>query len=128
MLYSFSKAYRLTGHRVGAVIASPHQITEIEKFLDTVTICPAQTGQFAAQWGLTHLDDWVEQERQQTIQKLAQFRQAFDRLLPYGWKLLGSGAYFAYVAHPFIMTSIAAAQALLQQGHVLRCRRVFQSR
>ena len=101
VLYSFSKAYRLTGHRVGAVIASPHQITEIEKFLDTVTICPAQTGQFAAQWGLEHLDDWVEQERQQTIQKLTQFRQAFDRLLPYGWKLLGSGAYFAYVATPF---------------------------
>jgi len=119
VLYSFSKAYRLTGHRVGAVIASPHQINEIEKFLDTVTICPAQTGQFAAQWGLEHLDHWVEQYRQQTIQKVAQFRQAFDRLVPYGWKLLGSGAYFAYVAHPFKMSSIEAAQALLREGHVL---------
>ncbi len=95
--------------------------------MDTVTICPAQTGQFAARWGLEHLDDWVEHERQQTIQKLTQFRQAFDRLLPYGWKLLGSGAYFAYVQHPFNMTSIAAAQTLLQQGHVLALPGAFFS-
>ena len=127
VLYSFSKTYRITGHRVGAVVASPHQITEIEKFLDTVTICPAQTGQFAAQWGLEHLGDWVEHERQQTIQKLAQFRQSFDRLVPYGWKLLGSGAYFAYVEHPFNMTSIAAAQELLQQGHILALPGAFFS-
>ena len=127
VLYSFSKAYRLTGHRVGAVVASPHQINEIEKFLDTVTICPAQTGQFAAKWGLEHLDDWVEQERQKTIQKLTKFRQTFERLVPFGWKLLGSGAYFAYIAHPFKMTSISAAQALLKQGHVLALPGAFFS-
>ena len=127
VLYSFSKAYRLTGHRVGAVIASPHQINEIEKFLDTVTICPAQTGQFAAKWGLEHLDKWVEQERQKTTQKLTQLRQTFERLVPFGWKLLGSGAYFAYIAHPFKMTSISAAQALLKQGHVLALPGAFFS-
>ena len=69
----------------------------------------------------------MEHERQQTIQKLTQFRQAFDRLVPYGWKLLGSGAYFAYVSHPFNMTSIEAAQALLQQGHVLALPGAFFS-
>ena len=127
VLYSFSKAYRLTGHRVGAVIAAAPQISEIEKFLDTVTICPAQTGQFAAQWGLEHLDDWVERERQGTIQKLAQFRQAFDRLRPYGWTLLGSGAYFAYVAHPFAMSSVQAAKAVLREGHVLALPGAFFS-
>ena len=127
VLYSFSKAYRLTGHRVGAVIAAAPQISEIEKFLDTVTICPAQTGQFAAQWGLEHLDDWVEHERQGTIQKLAQFRQAFDRLRPYGWTLLGSGAYFAYVAHPFAMSSVQAAKAVLREGHVLALPGAFFS-
>jgi len=127
VLYSFSKAYRLTGHRVGAVVASPHQINEIEKFLDTVTICPAQTGQFAAKWGLEHLDKWVEQERQKTTQKLTQLRQTFERLVPFGWKLLGSGAYFAYIAHPFKMTSISAAQALLKQGHVLALPGAFFS-
>ncbi len=35
-LYSFSKAYRLTGHRVGAMVASEARLAEVEKFLDTV--------------------------------------------------------------------------------------------
>jgi hypothetical protein len=54
-LYSFSKAYRLTGHRVGAVTACQTRLAEIEKFLDTVTICPSQLGQKAALWGLQNL-------------------------------------------------------------------------
>ena len=33
-LYSFSKAYRLTGHRVGALVAAPSLLAEVEKFLD----------------------------------------------------------------------------------------------
>ena len=37
-LYSFSKAYRLTGHRVGAVISSAERLAEMEKLLDTLTI------------------------------------------------------------------------------------------
>ncbi|MEO0772299.1 MAG: aminotransferase, partial [Pseudomonadota bacterium] len=44
-LYSFSKAFRLTGHRVGAVIADHNLLMEVEKFLDTVAICPNQLGQ-----------------------------------------------------------------------------------
>jgi len=44
-LYSFSKAYRLTGHRMGALIAAPALLAEVEKFLDTVAICPGQIGQ-----------------------------------------------------------------------------------
>ncbi|MEM6728280.1 MAG: aminotransferase, partial [Pseudomonadota bacterium] len=34
-LYSFSKAYRLTGHRIGAVFTSEARLAEIEKYLDT---------------------------------------------------------------------------------------------
>ena len=37
-LYSFSKAYRLTGHRVGAVVTSEARLAEVEKFLDTVAL------------------------------------------------------------------------------------------
>ncbi|MDX5402284.1 MAG: aminotransferase, partial [Rhodobacterales bacterium] len=54
-LYSFSKAYRLTGHRVGAMLSSPARLAEVEKFLDTVTICPNQLGQIAALWGMQNL-------------------------------------------------------------------------
>ena len=37
-LYSFSKSYRLTGHRIGAVFTKSERLKQIEKFLDTVTI------------------------------------------------------------------------------------------
>src|SRR5690606_30186882 len=39
-LYSFSKAFRLTGHRVGALVADRGFLAECEKFLDCVAICP----------------------------------------------------------------------------------------
>jgi aspartate/methionine/tyrosine aminotransferase len=51
-LYSFSKAYRLTGHRVGAIVADPGILAQVEKFLDTVAICPSQLGQIGALWGM----------------------------------------------------------------------------
>ncbi|MBY0397241.1 MAG: aminotransferase, partial [Thermoleophilia bacterium] len=44
-LYSFSKAYRLTGHRVGAIVAGAARLAEAEKFLDCVAICLGQLGQ-----------------------------------------------------------------------------------
>lgn len=50
-LYSFSKAYRLTGHRVGALVASGARQVQVEKLLDTLSICTAQLGQIGALWG-----------------------------------------------------------------------------
>ena len=118
-LYSFSKTYRLTGHRVGAVIASPKKLKEIEKFLDTVTICPAQLGQKSALWGLEHLTDWVEAERITTLAKARAMRTAFAPLSDMGWRLLGIGAYFAYVSHPFSHIGAHAAQRILQDQSIL---------
>jgi len=59
-LYSFSKAYRLTGHRVGAIITGAALLAEVEKFLDTVTICPNQLGQRAALWGIMPSDQLAQ--------------------------------------------------------------------
>lgn len=56
-LYSFSKAYRLTGHRVGVLIGSPERLIEVEKWLDTVAICGPQLGQIGALYGIRHLRD-----------------------------------------------------------------------
>ncbi|MBT8475237.1 MAG: aminotransferase, partial [Alphaproteobacteria bacterium] len=66
-LYSFSKAYRLTGHRVGAILASPARLAQVEKYLDTVTICPPQLGQRAALWGMQNLDQWLAGERDEIL-------------------------------------------------------------
>jgi aspartate/methionine/tyrosine aminotransferase len=116
-LYSFSKAYRLTGHRVGAVVASAARLAEVEKFLDTVAICPSQLGQIGALWGMRNLGQWVQGERAGILARRAALTGAFDRLPD--WRLLGCGAYFAYVEHPYALPSPDLARRLVREAGVL---------
>ena len=116
-LYSFSKAYRLTGHRVGAIIASPARLAEVEKFLDTVAICPSQLGQIGALWGMRNLAQWVAGERAEILARRAAMTTGFAALPD--WKLLGCGAYFAYVEHPFAMPSPDLAKRLVHEASLL---------
>ncbi len=118
-LYSFSKAFRLTGHRVGAIITSPKLLAEIEKFLDTVTICPNQLGQFSALWGLQNLRDWLAGERLEILNRRAAIEAEMPRLEALGWTLKGCGAYFAYLEHPFAMPSNELAKALVKEASIL---------
>ena len=118
-LYSFSKAYRLTGHRVGAMAASEHRLAEAEKFLDTVAICPPQIGQRAALWGMRHLSQWLAGERAEILDRRAAITEGFPRLEAQGWQLLGCGAYFAYVRHPYAVPSDAVARALVARAGML---------
>ena len=116
-LYSFSKAYRLTGHRVGAVVASQARLAEVEKFLDTVAICPSQLGQIGALWGMRNLGQWLAGERDEILARRKAMTEGF-KSLP-GWKLLGCGAYFAYVEHPFDMASDALCKRLVTEASLL---------
>ncbi|PTE13283.1 aminotransferase [Pseudogemmobacter blasticus] len=116
-LYSFSKAYRLTGHRVGAVVAGTARLAEVEKFLDTVAICPSQLGQIGALWGMRNLSQWVAGERDEILARRKAMVEGFHALS--GWKLLGCGAYFAYVEHPFDMASDALCKRLVDDCALL---------
>lgn len=116
-LYSFSKAYRLTGHRVGAIVASKARLAEVEKFLDSVTICPNGLGQRAALWGMRNLGQWLAGERAEILDRRAAVRDGFNGLE--GWRLLGCGAYFAYVEHPHPIASDALAQRLVREAGIL---------
>lgn len=116
-LYSFSKAYRLTGHRVGAIVASPARLAEVEKFLDTVAICPGQLGQIAALWGMRNLRQWVAGERAEILARRAAMEVGLRGLE--GWRTLGCGAYFAYVEHPSPLPSPAFAKRLVREVGVL---------
>lgn len=116
-LYSFSKAYRLTGHRVGAMVASAARLEQVEKFLDTVTICPNQLGQRAALWGMRNLRQWLGGERAETLARRAAVEAGFAGLE--GWRLLGAGAFFAYAEHPFAMGSEELARAMVREAGVL---------
>ncbi|MDS9467308.1 aminotransferase [Paracoccus sp. MBLB3053] len=116
-LYSFSKAYRLTGHRVGAAIASEARMIEIEKFLDTVAICASQIGQIGAHWGMENLKDWLAGERAEILARRAAMEAGMADLD--GWKVKGCGAYFAWVEHPFDMASPELARRLVREAGVL---------
>jgi aspartate/methionine/tyrosine aminotransferase len=118
-LYSFSKAYRLTGHRVGAMVTSAALLAEVEKFLDTVTICPNQLGQHGALWGMQNLAQWLAGERAEILDRRAAISDHLPLVADKGWELMGVGAYFAYMRHPFDLPSNELAPALVREAHVL---------
>ncbi|MBV2360982.1 aminotransferase [Thalassococcus sp. CAU 1522] len=118
-LYSFSKAFRLTGHRVGALVAAPDLLSEVEKFLDTIAICPPQLGQRAALWGLRNLRQWLAGERDEILARRAAIAANMPKLAVKGWRLAGAGAYFAYLEHPFAMSSAEMAPKLVREAGIL---------
>jgi aspartate/methionine/tyrosine aminotransferase len=118
-LYSFSKAYRLTGHRVGAIIAAPALLREIEKFQDTVAICPPQLGQRAALWGLENLQAWLAGERAEILARRAAIAHHMPRLEAQGWRLKGLGAYFAWLEQPFADPASVIARRLVTDAGIL---------
>lgn len=116
-LYSFSKAYRLTGHRVGAIITSVERMDQVEKFLDTVAISPSQLGQIGALWGMQNLRQWVAGERIEILARKDATMAAFAQLP--GWRLKSVGAYFAWIEHPFDLPSNDLARLLVKKAGVL---------
>lgn len=116
-LYSFSKAYRLTGHRVGALIASPARMVEVEKFLDTVAICASQIGQIGAAWGMAHLQGWLAGERAEVLARRGAMARGMAGLD--GWTVKGCGAYFAWAEHPWDIASPELARRLVAEAGVL---------
>jgi aspartate/methionine/tyrosine aminotransferase len=98
-LYSFSKAYALPGWRLGALHAGEAIMPQIGKLLDCIQICPARAGQIALASTMHQLGEWREQNRQAVNRRTAIFRHSianFD-----GWVVEQTGAYFAYLKHPF---------------------------
>ena len=119
ILYSFSKTYRMTGHRIGALLTSKENLIEIEKALDTFTVCPPQLGQYAANWGLNNLEAWAAERRTEILQRAKHFSEKFQPLSAAGWSLRGCGAYFAFVEHPFEAESNILAPLILRDQGIL---------
>ena len=118
-LYSFSKIYALAGYRLGAIIAGQDVLYQVAKVLDTMTVCPPQISQRAVLFGLTALDDWKTEKKAVMRGRLDAMRQAF-KSNSLNNTLVGSGAYFAYVKHPFAgETSKSVAMRLAKQNDLL---------
>ncbi|KAJ8085607.1 hypothetical protein PM082_004425 [Marasmius tenuissimus] len=98
-LYSFSKSYRIPGHRLGCIATSPSLITQIIKILDTLQICPPRIPQLAlSQSGLL---EELRADIHGTAAQVARRHQLFREYLPKRWRIASQGGYYAFVRHPF---------------------------
>ena len=119
-LYSFSKAYSLTGYRVGSVAGGPAIMGAVEKIMDCVAICAPRIGQEAALYGLGNLAGWRAEKRDLMADRTEALRAAF-RATNSGYQLVSSGAYFAWVRHPFTDRDATAVARVLATDHNLLC-------
>ncbi|MDX5351376.1 MAG: hypothetical protein LPJ95_11860, partial [Paracoccaceae bacterium] len=70
-----------------------------------------------ALWGMRNLGQWVAGERDEILARRSAMVRGFGALS--GWKLLGCGAYFAYVEHPFDMARDALCKRLVGEASLL---------
>ena len=117
LLYSFSKAYCIPGHRLGAVCTSTNAIQEMAKIMDNIQICAPRVGQQAIAPMIHSLQGWRQDNNEKMAERAAAFRQAFDCID--GFEIAAMGAYFGYVRHPFQDTSLNVAETMAKTVGVL---------
>ena len=98
-LYSFSKAYAVPGHRVGALTLPEALVPEAAKVLDCLHICPQRPAQAVLAWAIPALRGWRDANRGEMLARAATVRRSFAAIPD--WRIDSLGAYFAYVRHPF---------------------------
>ena len=97
---SFGKTYALTGYRAGMLVASRGFIHHALKAQDTMAVCQPRITQHAVKFGVEQLDRWVAANRVMMGRRHDLFRSEF--MVPENrFQLITSGAFFAWVRHPF---------------------------
>jgi aspartate/methionine/tyrosine aminotransferase len=119
-LYSFSKVFAMTGYRVGSIIAGNTVLAEVEKILDCMAICAPQISQRAALFGLVSLEDW-KRGKQRLMEERREALVASFNNSGLSYKLISSGAYFAYVKHPFEKAKAKSVAMRLAGEHDVLC-------
>ena len=118
-LYSFSKAYAVPGHRIGALtLPDESLVPQAMKVLDCMTICPQRPAQHALSWAVPALREWRDANRAEMAQRADTVRRCFAAIP--SWRIDSLGAYFAYVRHPFPGASAwDVAERLARQHGIL---------
>ncbi|MBI5483505.1 MAG: aminotransferase [Deltaproteobacteria bacterium] len=116
---SFGKTYALTGYRAGMLAASETFIHHALKAQDTMAVCQPRITQHAVRFGIEHLDGWVSANRDMMARRHDLFRGEFQK--PGNrFRLVASGAFFAWVRHPFCGCSgRQVARRLVEESAVL---------
>ncbi|KAK7458791.1 hypothetical protein VKT23_009797 [Stygiomarasmius scandens] len=107
-LYSFSKSYRIPGHRLGSITASPTFLHHVRTVLDTLQICPPRVAQLALSLPAPSPEDGdslilhtLRSDILATSAALSSRHKLFRESLPSTWRLASQGGYYAFVRHPF---------------------------
>ncbi|MFI5014603.1 MAG: aminotransferase [Hyphomicrobiales bacterium] len=117
-LYSFSKAFCIPGHRVGAIVAGEAVVGQVAKIMDNLQICAPRAAQSAVARALPALGDWRNANRLEIEARADTLREVMSAVPK--WKVEAMGAYFAYVRHPFPDASSAqVAEALAKRAGIL---------
>ena len=117
-LYSFSKAYAIPGHRLGALIAPEAAMAEIGKVLDCIQICAPRAAQAAVAWAIPALRSWRQETARRVLTRGSLFAEGLKAAQ--AWQIAAQGAYFAYVRHPFPgMQSVEVARRLAIETGIL---------
>lgn len=117
-LYSFSKAYCIPGHRLGAITADAGLVRQFTKVLDCMHICPQRAAQSAVRWAIDALPEWRAANRDAMNARAGVLRDMFQRLPD--WQVESLGAYFAFVRHPYAGTpSVVVAERLAKEQGAL---------
>jgi aspartate/methionine/tyrosine aminotransferase len=116
-LYSFSKAYAIPGHRLGAIVADSALLAELAKVLDCIQICPPRPAQAPVAWAIEGTRAWREETRAGINRRIATFRSSIADAP--GWEISAIGAYFAFVRHPFDENSEAVGERLAREAGVI---------
>ena len=110
-LYSFSKAYCVPGHRIGAIAAGAGFQRELAKAIDTVQICPPRAAQIALASAVAGLRDWRAGNRAIMAARAEAFRAAMAPLN--AWRIDALGTYFAYLRLPDGLADAEATAEML---------------
>ncbi|KAK4689157.1 hypothetical protein P7C73_g919, partial [Tremellales sp. Uapishka_1] len=118
-LGSFSKGYRIPGHRLGSIIASPYLLQRIATLADCMQICPPRPPQLALAPLLPSLRPDLLASSTALIHRRRLFHATVDGIA--GWKTVSSGGFFAYVQFPleYKKTSEEVAKILASELGVI---------
>lgn len=116
---SFGKTFALTGYRAGLLAASENFIHHALKAQDTMSVCQPRITQHAVKFGVEHLGGWVAANRDMMTRRHDLFRAEFMK--PGNpFHLVASGAFFAFVRHPFKNSSgRQVAKRLVDEAAIL---------
>ncbi len=116
---SFGKTFALTGYRAGMLVTSGEFIGHALKAQDTMAVCQPRITQHAVRFGVENLAPWVAANRDMMSRRHDLFRAEF--MQPGNpFRLAASGAFFAWVRHPFNGCSgRQAAKRLVDEAAIL---------